>query len=155
VRAKRGPDCGPSPARPHAAVSGPRLDEGSQTAGGIHGRGEGRTHLANASYPAQYAIAKIAGIKGTKPIDANMDATSISAMPTNRPTSMARATIYVLETSHVLPVFIRKAHEAELDGESELVIWGSGTPGREFLHVECSTTAMSSTTMWVQVKSSP
>ena len=43
---------------------------------------------------------------------------------------------YDLATSHVLPALIRKAHEAKLRGDAEIVVWGSGTPRREFLYVD-------------------
>jgi GDP-L-fucose synthase len=57
----------------------------------------------------------------------------ISAMPANL---YGPGDNFDLETSHVLPALIRKAHEAKMNGLSQLVLWGSGTPRREFLHVD-------------------
>jgi len=57
----------------------------------------------------------------------------VSVMPTNL---YGENDNYDLATSHVLPALMRKAHEAKLRGDPELVVWGSGTPRREFLHVD-------------------
>jgi GDP-L-fucose synthase len=80
-----------------------------------------------------YAIAKIAGIKLCQAYRRQYGCDFISAMPTNL---YGPGDNYDLATSHVLPALIRKAHEAKLRGDSELVIWGTGTPRREFLHVD-------------------
>lgn len=80
-----------------------------------------------------YAIAKIAGIMICKAYQHQYGRNYISVMPTNLygPNDQ-----YDLETSHVLPALIRKAHEAKSRGDQELVVWGSGTPKREFLYVD-------------------
>lgn len=80
-----------------------------------------------------YAIAKIAGVKLTQAYRAQYGVDYISAMPTNL---YGPGDNYDLTTSHVLPALIRKAHEAKLAGAREIVIWGTGTPRREFLHVD-------------------
>jgi GDP-L-fucose synthase len=80
-----------------------------------------------------YAIAKIAGIKLCQAYRKQYGCDFISAMPTNL---YGPGDNYDLETSHVLPALIRKAHEAKMRGDSEIVIWGTGTPRREFLHVD-------------------
>ncbi len=80
-----------------------------------------------------YAIAKIAGIKLAQAYRRQYGCDFISAMPTNL---YGPGDNYDLETSHVLPALIRKAHEAKLRGAEEIVIWGTGTPRREFLHVD-------------------
>jgi GDP-L-fucose synthase len=80
-----------------------------------------------------YAIAKIAGIKLAQAYRRQYGCDFISAMPTNL---YGPGDNFDLATSHVLPALIRKAHEAKLNGAPELVIWGTGTPRREFLHVE-------------------
>lgn len=80
-----------------------------------------------------YAIAKIAGIKLTQAYRRQQGCDFVSAMPTNL---YGPDDNFDLETSHVLPALIRKAHEAKVAGKRELVIWGSGTPSREFLHVD-------------------
>jgi GDP-L-fucose synthase len=79
-----------------------------------------------------YAIAKIAGIKLCQAYRKQHGCDFISAMPTNL---YGPGDNYNLSSSHVLPALIRKAHEARLRGDRKLVIWGSGTPRREFLHV--------------------
>jgi GDP-L-fucose synthase len=79
-----------------------------------------------------YAIAKIAGIKLCEAYRRQHGCDFISAMPTNL---YGPGDNYDLATSHVLPALIRKAHEAKLRGDREIVIWGTGTPRREFLHV--------------------
>jgi len=80
-----------------------------------------------------YAIAKIAGIKLCQAFSREYGANFISAMPTNLYGSNDN---FDLETSHVLAALLRKAHEAKTAGARELVVWGSGKPRREFLHVD-------------------
>jgi GDP-L-fucose synthase len=80
-----------------------------------------------------YAIAKIAGIKLCESYNRQYGRQYVSAMPTNL---YGPNDNYDLATSHVLPALLRKAHEARLRGDSELVVWGSGTPRREFLYVD-------------------
>jgi GDP-L-fucose synthase len=80
-----------------------------------------------------YAIAKIAGLKLAQAYRRQHGCDFISAMPTNL---YGPEDNFDLETSHVLPALIRKAHEAKAEGRPELVIWGSGKPLREFLHVD-------------------
>jgi GDP-L-fucose synthase len=79
-----------------------------------------------------YAIAKIAGIKLAQAYRAQHGRDYISAMPTNL---YGPGDNFDLKSSHVLPALIRKAHEAKLTGAKEIVVWGTGTPRREFLHV--------------------
>jgi len=78
-----------------------------------------------------YAIAKIAGIKLCQAYARQYGANFISAMPTNL---YGPRDNFDLQTSHVLPALIRKVHEAKMQHRREVVIWGSGTPRREFLH---------------------
>jgi GDP-L-fucose synthase len=80
-----------------------------------------------------YAIAKIAGIKLCESYNRQHGTQYFSAMPTNL---YGPNDNYDLAKSHVLPALIRKAHEAKQRGDSELVVWGSGTPRREFLYVD-------------------
>ena len=80
-----------------------------------------------------YAIAKIAGIKLCQAYRRQHACDFISAMPTNL---YGPGDNFDLETSHVLPALLRKAHEAKSSGKKEMVIWGSGAPLREFLHVD-------------------
>lgn len=80
-----------------------------------------------------YAIAKIAGIKLCESYNAQYGRQYVSAMPTNL---YGPNDNYDLANSHVLPALIRKAHEAKFAGSQDLVIWGSGTPRREFLYVD-------------------
>jgi GDP-L-fucose synthase len=80
-----------------------------------------------------YAIAKIAGIKLCEAYRRQEGLDFISAMPTNL---YGPHDNFDLETSHVLPALIRKAHQAKLAGETGMEIWGTGTPRREFLHVD-------------------
>jgi len=80
-----------------------------------------------------YAIAKIAGIKMCESYYRQYGSNFISVMPTNL---YGPHDNFDLVTSHVLPALIRKAHEAKYAGDKELLIWGSGTPKREFLYVE-------------------
>ena len=79
-----------------------------------------------------YAIAKIAGIKLCQAYASEYGDRFISAMPTNL---YGPGDNFDLQTSHVLPALIRKIHEAKASGAPEVVIWGTGTPRREFLHV--------------------
>jgi len=80
-----------------------------------------------------YAIAKIAGIKLAQAYRQQHGRDFICAMPTNL---YGPGDNFDLTSSHVLPAIIRKAHEAKQNGDREVVIWGSGTPKREFLHVD-------------------
>jgi len=80
-----------------------------------------------------YAIAKIAGIKMCQAYRRQFGFNAISAMPTNL---YGPGDNFDLQTSHVLPALIRKFHEAKLNNTSVVVVWGSGTPRREFLHVD-------------------
>lgn len=80
-----------------------------------------------------YAIAKIAGIKLCQAYRKQFGCDFISAMPTNL---FGPGDNFNLERSHVIPALMRKAHEAKTNGEAQIVIWGSGTPRREFLHVD-------------------
>jgi GDP-L-fucose synthase len=80
-----------------------------------------------------YAIAKIAGIKLAQAYRRQHGRNFISAMPTNL---YGPGDNFDLKSSHVLPALIRKAHQAKHDGASEIEIWGTGTPRREFLHVD-------------------
>ncbi len=80
-----------------------------------------------------YAIAKIAGLKLCEAFNAQYGRRYLSVMPTNL---YGPKDNYDLATSHVLPALLRKAHEARLRGDAELLVWGSGTPRREFLYVD-------------------
>src|SRR5437016_4580963 len=80
-----------------------------------------------------YAIAKIAGVKLCQAFSREYGDNFISAMPTNL---YGPNDNFDLETSHVLAALLRKAHEAKTSGARELVVWGTGTPRREFLHVD-------------------
>ena len=80
-----------------------------------------------------YAIAKIAGLKLCESYNRQHGAKFVSVMPTNL---YGPNDNYDLESSHVLAALLRKAHEAKVRGERELVVWGSGTPRREFLHAD-------------------
>lgn len=80
-----------------------------------------------------YAIAKIAGIKLCQAYRKQYGRDWISAMPTNL---YGPGDNYDLETSHVLPALLRKFHEAKESGASQVTLWGSGTPLREFLHCD-------------------
>ncbi|MFB7230322.1 GDP-L-fucose synthase family protein [Streptomyces fimicarius] len=80
-----------------------------------------------------YALAKIAGIVQTRSYRRQYGASYISAMPTNL---YGPGDNFDLETSHVLPALIRRFHEARRDGAPEVTLWGSGSPRREFLHVD-------------------
>ena len=80
-----------------------------------------------------YAIAKIAGIKMCDAYRDQFGCNFISVMPTNL---YGPNDSYDLQKSHVLPALIRKFHEAKRDGKKEVVLWGTGSPLREFLHVD-------------------
>ena len=80
-----------------------------------------------------YAIAKIAGIKLCDAFRAQYGCNYISVMPTNL---YGPNDNYDLKNSHVLPALIRKFHEAKINNEPFVTIWGSGEPKREFLHVD-------------------
>lgn len=80
-----------------------------------------------------YAIAKIAGIKLCESYNRQYGRQYVSVMPTNL---YGPNDNYDLANSHVLPALICKAHEARLRGDAEYVVWGSGTPRREFLYVD-------------------
>ncbi len=80
-----------------------------------------------------YAIAKITGIKLCEFYRKQYGCDFISAMPTNL---YGINDNFDLNSSHVLPALIRKFHEAKINGDKEVVIWGTGTPKREFLYVD-------------------
>ena len=80
-----------------------------------------------------YAIAKIAGIKMCEAYNQQYQRQYVSVMPTNL---YGPNDNYDLNNSHVLPALIRKAHEARLRGDKSLVVWGTGTPMREFLYAD-------------------
>ena len=80
-----------------------------------------------------YAIAKIAGLKMCESYRRQYGFNAISVMPTN---IYGPGDNFDLETSHVLPALIRKAHEAKVSGAKEMNVWGAGKPRREFLHVD-------------------
>ena len=86
-----------------------------------------------------YAIAKIAGLKLCQAYWRQFGCDFISAMPTNL---YGPGDNFDLDSCHVIPALIRKAHDAKLQRRSELVIWGSGTPRREFLHVDDAADAL-------------
>ena len=87
--------------------------------------------LENTNEP--YAIAKIAGIKLAQAYKDQYEANFISAMPTNM---YGLNDNYHPEHSHVLPALIRRFHEAKISGKEEVLIWGSGSPKREFLYAD-------------------
>jgi GDP-L-fucose synthase len=80
-----------------------------------------------------YAIAKIAGIKMCQAYRRQYGFNAISLMPTNL---YGPGDNFDLEDSHVLPALIRKFYEAKKEGRPKVVVWGTGTPRREFLHVD-------------------
>jgi GDP-L-fucose synthase len=80
-----------------------------------------------------YAIAKIAGIKMCQAYHRQHGFNAISLMPTNL---YGPGDNFDLNSSHVMPALIRKFHEAKVSGAKEVVMWGTGTPKREFLHVD-------------------
>ena len=80
-----------------------------------------------------YAIAKIAGIKTCQAYRRQYAFDAISLMPTNL---YGPGDNFDLESSHVMPAMMRKFHEAKMSGAKEVAVWGTGTPRREFLHVD-------------------
>ncbi|MCW9713054.1 GDP-L-fucose synthase [Aliifodinibius salicampi] len=80
-----------------------------------------------------YAIAKIAGVKMVDALRRQYDRNYVSLMPTNL---YGPNDNFDLETSHVLPAMIRKFHEARINGHTPVPLWGTGSPMREFLHVD-------------------
>jgi len=80
-----------------------------------------------------YAIAKIAGVKMCENYNRQYGCNFISVMPTNL---YGPNDNYDLKNSHVLPALLRKFHEAKVKGADAVEVWGSGTPKREFLHVD-------------------
>lgn len=85
-----------------------------------------------------YAVAKIAGIKMCQSYNVQYGTDYISVMPTNL---YGENDNFDLETSHVLPALIRRFHEAKENGLPTVTLWGSGTPMREFIHVDDMATA--------------
>ena len=88
-------------------------------------------HLEPTNEP--YAIAKIAGIKMCSAYNRQHGTNFICAMPTNL---YGPGDNYSLDDSHVIPALIRKMHEAKVTGRSDVTVWGTGTPRREFLHCD-------------------
>ena len=80
-----------------------------------------------------YAVAKIAGIRMCKHYNQQYGTNFISVMPTNL---YGPGDNYDLETSHVMAALIRKFHEAKMNNVPQVVVWGTGAPRREFLHVD-------------------
>jgi GDP-L-fucose synthase len=80
-----------------------------------------------------YAIAKIAGIKMCQSYNKQFKTNFISVMPTNL---YGPNDNFNLETSHVLPALLRRFHEAKVNNLKKVTVWGSGSPMREFLHVD-------------------
>ncbi len=80
-----------------------------------------------------YAIAKISGVKLTEAVRKQFGYDYVSLMPTNL---YGPQDNFDLQTSHVLPAMIRKFHDAKVNGHAAVKLWGSGTPLREFLHVD-------------------
>lgn len=80
-----------------------------------------------------YAIAKIAGIKLCENYRRQYESDFISAMPTNL---YGSGDNYDLQNSHVIPALLRKFHEAKINNQEQVVIWGTGQPLREFMHVD-------------------
>ena len=80
-----------------------------------------------------YAIAKIAGLKMCQAYRRQYGFNAIAVMPTNL---YGPGDNFDLQNSHVLPALVRKFHEAKVRGDSEVVVWGSGTPRREFMHAD-------------------
>jgi GDP-L-fucose synthase len=80
-----------------------------------------------------YAVAKIAGVKLCQAYREQYGCDFISAMPTNL---YGPGDNFDLESSHVLPALIRKFHDARCEGRKEVIVWGTGSPRREFLHVD-------------------
>jgi GDP-L-fucose synthase len=86
-----------------------------------------------------YAVAKIAGVKLCQAYRRQFGCDFISAMPTNL---YGPRDNFELTSSHALAGLMRKAHEAKINGDLQLVVWGSGTPRREFLHVDDAADAL-------------
>ena len=80
-----------------------------------------------------YAVSKLAGLEMCRAYNQQYGTKFLAVMPTNL---YGPGDHYDLENSHVLPALIRKMHEAKTRGDKEVVIWGSGKPRREFLHVD-------------------
>jgi GDP-L-fucose synthase len=80
-----------------------------------------------------YAVAKIAGVKMCQAFRRELGFKAISLMPTNL---YGPGDNFDLQTSHVLPALLRRVHEAKMRNEPSVTVWGSGTPRREFLHVD-------------------
>ena len=80
-----------------------------------------------------YATAKIAGVKSIEALNKYKNKKYVSLMPTNL---YGQNDNYDLNNSHVLPALIRKFHEAKINNHSKVILWGSGEPLREFLHVD-------------------
>jgi GDP-L-fucose synthase len=80
-----------------------------------------------------YAVAKIAGVEMCDAYRSEYGCNFISAMPTNL---YGPNDNYDLNNSHVLPALLRKIHEAKVNNKPEVILWGTGTPKREFLHVD-------------------
>jgi GDP-L-fucose synthase len=80
-----------------------------------------------------YAIAKITGVKACQAIRKQYNKDYVSLMPTNLYGSFDN---FDLQSSHVLPAMLRKFHEAKINNNSDVTLWGSGTPMREFLYVD-------------------
>ncbi|KQT04777.1 MULTISPECIES: GDP-L-fucose synthase family protein [unclassified Rhizobium] len=89
----------------------------------------GRLEVTNEAY----SVAKIAGIKLAEAYKQQHGKHFLSVMPTNL---YGPGDNFDLETAHVLPALIRKMHEAKISGRNSVVLWGTGTPMREFLHVD-------------------
>jgi GDP-L-fucose synthase len=86
-----------------------------------------------------YAIAKITGLKLCQAYRKQFKCDFIAAMPANL---YGPGDNFDLSTGHVIPALMRKAHEAKIGGQSHFMIWGSGTPRREFLHVDDAADAL-------------
>lgn len=86
-----------------------------------------------------YAVAKIAGLKMCEAYRRQHGVDYISAMPTNL---YGPGDNYDLEKSHVIPALLRKAHDAKLSRAATMTVWGTGSPMREFLHVDDAADAM-------------
>jgi GDP-L-fucose synthase len=80
-----------------------------------------------------YAVAKIAGLKMCQAYRQQYGFNAISVMPTNL---YGPGDNFDLQNSHVLPALIRKFHDAKIRGDARTIVWGTGTPRREFLHVD-------------------
>ncbi len=84
-----------------------------------------------------YAVAKIAGLKLCEAYRRQYGADFVAAMPTNL---YGPGDNFDLASSHVLPALIRKMHDAKMANKTEVTLWGTGTPHREFLHVTTART---------------